>query len=113
MVAVEKDRRFLPMLQILSEASGGRLSVVHSDILAVDLRSMQVLQAHAHRGRHVHIIGNLPFNIATPLLMRWLATIGNATPDAPLPYPASLTLCFQKEVADVRYLICYHACMCV
>lgn len=153
MVAVEKDRRFLPMLSLLAEASEGRLTIVHNDILAVDLRTMKVLRGHeplsanvnggasvapwavaaaaaVDGGHHthaadadtagktpasspppsppspsrpaVHIIGNLPFNIATPLLMRWLATIGNATTDAPLPYPASLTLCFQKEVGDVR-----------
>jgi 16S rRNA A1518/A1519 N6-dimethyltransferase RsmA/KsgA/DIM1 with predicted DNA glycosylase/AP lyase activity len=55
----------------------------------------------------VHIIGNLPFNIATPLLMRWLETIGNASVDSPLLYPAQLTLCFQKEVADVTSAGCW------
>lgn len=83
-IAVEKDERFRPLLEELAAASGGRLTLVMGDALSVD-------EAELARGAPAHIVSNLPYNVGTPLLIKWLTG----------PWaPASLTLMFQKEVAD-------------
>ncbi len=83
-IAVEKDPRFLPLLAELTEASGGKLQVVEADALDVDETA---LAANAP----FRVVANLPYNVGTPLLIKWLSM---ATP------PASMTLMFQKEVAE-------------
>jgi 16S rRNA (adenine1518-N6/adenine1519-N6)-dimethyltransferase len=83
-IAVEKDERFKPLLEELAAASGGALSVVFSDALTVD-------EAALANGWPAHVVSNLPYNVGTPLLIKWLT--GPWT-------PASLTLMFQKEVAQ-------------
>jgi 16S rRNA (adenine1518-N6/adenine1519-N6)-dimethyltransferase len=85
-VAVERDRRCLPALAELQAASGGRLRLVEGDALAID--------EEAEAGRGAHVVANLPYNIGTALLVRWLG--GEAWP----PWWASLTLMFQREVAE-------------
>jgi 16S rRNA (adenine1518-N6/adenine1519-N6)-dimethyltransferase len=85
-VAVERDRRCLPALAELDEAFEGRLSVVEGDAMAVD--------EEAVAGRGAHIVANLPYNVGTALLVRWLG--GEAWP----PWWSSLTLMFQQEVAE-------------
>ena len=85
-VAVERDRRCLPALAELDDASGGRLTVIEGDALAID-------EAEA-AGEGAHIIANLPYNVGTALLVRWLG--GERWP----PAWASLTLMFQQEVAE-------------
>ncbi len=85
-VAVERDRRALPILARLQAASAGRLTLVHEDALAVDAASLA--------GEGAHIAANLPYNIGTPLLVRWL------TEAVWLPWWRSATLMFQKEVAE-------------
>jgi 16S rRNA (adenine1518-N6/adenine1519-N6)-dimethyltransferase len=87
LVAVEKDARFLPLLADLAEASEGRLAVVAADALNVDEAA---IAAETAPGAPVRIVSNLPYNVGTPLLIKWLT--GAFT-------PASLTLMFQKEVA--------------
>lgn len=90
-VAIERDERCLPALAEISKASEGRLSVISGDALALDHRAL--LEQHGG-GRPVRIVANLPYNIATPLFTNWLTTE---------PWPAwwaSLTLMFQKEVAQ-------------
>ena len=87
-IAVEKDRRFVPLLAELGEAAEGRLTVIEGDALAVDEAAL--LAAHAP-GRPVRIVANLPYNVATPLLIKWLT--GQTA-------IASMTLMFQKEVAE-------------
>lgn len=85
-VAVERDRRAIPILERLGEASGGRLSVVEGDALAVHAPSLA--------GEGAHIASNLPYHVATPLLIGWLSAD---------PWPGwwkSATLMFQREVAD-------------
>jgi 16S rRNA (adenine1518-N6/adenine1519-N6)-dimethyltransferase len=84
--AVERDRRCLPALAELSEAVPGRLTVIEGDALAVD----EVAAA----GEGAHIVANLPYNVGTALLVRWLG--GEAWP----PWWKSLTLMFQQEVAQ-------------
>jgi 16S rRNA (adenine1518-N6/adenine1519-N6)-dimethyltransferase len=84
--AVERDRRCLPALAELSEAAPGRLRVIEGDALAIDERTTV--------GDGTHIVANLPYNVGTALLVRWLGA-----QDWP-PWWRSLTLMFQKEVAD-------------
>ncbi|MEA3061077.1 MAG: rRNA (adenine1518-N6/adenine1519-N6)-dimethyltransferase [Sphingomonadales bacterium] len=85
-VAVERDRRCLPALAELADAAEGRLRVIQADALAID----EVAEA----GTGAHVAANLPYNVGTALLVRWLG--GEAWP----PWWASLTLMFQREVAE-------------
>jgi 16S rRNA (adenine1518-N6/adenine1519-N6)-dimethyltransferase len=85
-IAIERDERALPALAEITEASEGRLEVISGDALEMDYRALA-------DGR-TRIIANLPYNIATPLLIGWL------TADPWPPYFESLTLMFQKEVAE-------------
>ncbi len=87
-VAVEKDPRFLPLLAQLAEAAPGRLTVVQADALQVDERA---LADAVEPGAPVRIVANLPYNVGTPLLIKWLT--------GPL-LPESMSLMFQKEVAQ-------------
>jgi 16S rRNA (adenine1518-N6/adenine1519-N6)-dimethyltransferase len=83
-VAIEKDRRFLPLLGELAAASGGRLTVLEADALEVD--ALALLQ-----GAAADVVSNLPYNVGTPLLLGWLTG----------PWrPHRMALMFQKEVAD-------------
>lgn len=84
--AVERDRRCLPALAELSEAADGRLRVIEGDALEIDER--------AEAGDGAHIVANLPYNVGTVLLVRWLES------ETWLPWWSSLSLMFQKEVAE-------------
>ena len=83
--AVERDRRCIPALAELSEAFPGKLRVIEDDAMEID--------APALFDGKPHIASNLPYNIGTALLVRWLSADW-------LPWWQSLTLMFQKEVAD-------------
>ncbi len=85
-LAVERDRRCLPALAELSEAFPGQLRVIEGDALKVD--------PFAEIGAPFHIASNLPYNIGTALAVGWLG--GDVWP----PKWKSLTLMFQREVAD-------------
>lgn len=85
-LAVEKDARCLPALAEVAAAYPGRLEVLNADALAVDVL--------AHLAPPVKVVANLPYNVGTELLIRWL------TPATWPPFWDSLTLMFQKEVAD-------------
>ena len=84
-VAVERDRRCIPALEELQGEFGDRLLIIETDALQVDERSLV--------GTGAHVVSNLPYNIGTALLLKWLAG------DWP-PWWRSLTLMFQKEVAE-------------
>jgi 16S rRNA (adenine1518-N6/adenine1519-N6)-dimethyltransferase len=83
--AVERDRRCLPALAELQEAFPGRLRLIEGDALEIN--------EQAEVGRGAHVVANLPYNVGTALLLRWLET------DWP-PWWKSLTLMFQREVAE-------------
>ncbi len=85
-LAVEKDARCLPALQEIAEAAPGRLQVINADALELDPLS--------HLTPPIRVAANLPYNIGTELLVRWL------TPPVWPPFWQSLTLMFQREVAD-------------
>jgi len=82
-VAIERDPRALAALQELAAAYPGRLELVEGDALELDPAAL----TDAPR----KIVANLPYNIATALLLRWLDNIGAYD---------SLTLMFQREVAE-------------
>jgi 16S rRNA (adenine1518-N6/adenine1519-N6)-dimethyltransferase len=84
-VAVERDRRCMPALAELETEFGGRLGLLQSDALKVDEPSVV--------GAGTHVVANLPYNVGTALLLKWLSE------DWP-PWWRSLTLMFQKEVAE-------------
>jgi 16S rRNA (adenine1518-N6/adenine1519-N6)-dimethyltransferase len=85
-VAIERDPRCIAALAELAALHPGRLTVVEGDALAID-----ATDAGSADGRPRAIVANLPYNIATPLLLGWLRRIDRF---------ASLTLMFQKEVAE-------------
>src|SRR5579859_2510512 len=67
-IAIERDKRCVAALQPLVDAAQGRLSVIEADALTLDLTTL----APAPRA----IVANLPYNVATPLLIGWLKEIG-------------------------------------
>lgn len=86
-VAIERDHRCIAALAEVAAHYPGKLEVVEGDALEADYPALV-----AEGGRGV-IIANLPYNVATPLLVGWLSG----------PWPAwyeSLTLMFQREVAE-------------
>ncbi len=83
--AIERDRRCIPALAELGEAYPDQLKVIEGDALAIDPQPLFAGKPH--------IAANLPYNVGTALLVGWLS--------APwLPWWQSLTLMFQREVAD-------------
>lgn len=97
LLLVEKDRRFQPTLELLKECVAPidiRVDIYYEDVL------------HFNMGEHVpysenrlHLIGNLPFSISTPLLIKWLHDI-SLRRGAFQNYNTYMTLTFQKEVAE-------------
>ena len=85
-LAVEKDARCLPALEEIAAAYPGRLEVLLGDALDVDVLS--------HLTPPIKVVANLPYNVGTELLIRWLS------PPVWPPVWSSLTLMFQKEVAE-------------
>ena len=84
-LAVERDRRCIPALHELQHEFSGKLVVIERDALKIDEQE--------RLGRGIHVVANLPYNVGTALLLRWLGA------DWP-PWWVSLTLMFQKEVAE-------------
>lgn len=116
LIVIERDARFLPLLEPLVEWSEGRLRIVHGDALEADEAALLYpppleerglgggvnLQAsrstpppapspQGERGAKAHIVSNLPYNVGTPLLVKWLKAG---------PWRGDMTLMFQKEVAQ-------------
>lgn len=85
-VAIERDARCLPALRDIAAAYPGRLTLLQGDALALDPATALTPP--------VRVVANLPYNVGTELLVRWL------TPPAWPPFWTSLTLMFQKEVAE-------------
>ncbi|MCI5039055.1 MAG: 16S rRNA (adenine(1518)-N(6)/adenine(1519)-N(6))-dimethyltransferase RsmA [Donghicola eburneus] len=85
-LAIEKDSRCIPALTEVAAAYDGRLQVIEGDALEVDPLE--------HLTPPIRVAANLPYNVGTELLVRWL------TPQQWPPFWTSLTLMFQKEVAE-------------
>ncbi len=86
LIAIERDPRFAGALRARGHE---RLKVVEGDALTADEPALLAL--HAPGAENVAIIANLPYNIATPLLVKWLKAA---------PWRGPMILMFQKEVAD-------------
>ena len=89
-IAVERDARALPALEEIAAAKPGRLTIIQADALAVNEAAL--LSENGVSGP-ISVAANLPFNVGTALLIKWLST------DWP-PWWSDLTLMFQKEVAQ-------------
>jgi 16S rRNA (adenine1518-N6/adenine1519-N6)-dimethyltransferase len=85
-VAIERDPRCLAALAEIARVYPSRLEVIEGDALALDPTPSLTAP--------IRIVANLPYNVGTELLVRWLSP-----PDWP-PYWTSMTLMFQKEVAE-------------
>ena len=85
-LCIEKDSRCLPALAEIAAAYPGRLEVIEGDALEID--------PLAHLTPPIRVASNLPYNVGTELLVRWL------TPRDWPPFWESLTLMFQREVAE-------------
>jgi 16S rRNA (adenine1518-N6/adenine1519-N6)-dimethyltransferase len=86
-IAIERDERCLAALAEVADHYPGRLETIAGDALKTDFAALA-------GGGPVKIVANLPYNIGTELLVRWLTT-----PEWP-PFYASMTLMFQREVAE-------------
>jgi 16S rRNA (adenine1518-N6/adenine1519-N6)-dimethyltransferase len=86
-VAIERDERALAALNDIAAHYPGRLEIVSGDALATDMRALASAGA-------VRIVANLPYNIATPLLIGWLTT------EPWPPWYDMMVLMFQREVAE-------------
>ena len=87
-VAIERDERCIAALEEIAANYPGRLEIINGDALKTDYKAL------VGSADTVKIVSNLPDNIGTELLVRWLST------DVWPPFYASLTLMFQREVAE-------------
>lgn len=87
-IAIERDERCLNALAEVSAHYPGRLEVISGDAMKTDFAAL------AAGAEDVKIVANLPYNIGTELLLRWLTVTGWP------PFYSSMTLMFQKEVAQ-------------
>ena len=85
-IAVEKDQRCIPALEEIAKAYPGRLVILNDDALTLDIAR--------HLNPPIKIAANLPYNIGTELLTRWL------DPPGWPPFWSGMTLMFQREVAE-------------
>ncbi len=85
LIAIEKDRRAIAALEPLVEASDGRLEIIEEDALKLDITRL------GPENEPRQIVANLPYNIATGLLLGWLGQADHL---------ASMTLMFQREVGQ-------------
>jgi 16S rRNA (adenine1518-N6/adenine1519-N6)-dimethyltransferase len=86
-VAIEKDARCLPALEAVAAAYPGRLEILAADAREIDYRALDMESP-------ARIVANLPYSVATPLLVSWLKI------DPWPPWFDRLVLMFQREVAD-------------
>ena len=86
-IAIEKDRRCLPALEEIAALYPGRLNVVAADAKEVDYAALALSSP-------VRIVANLPYSVATPLLISWLKS--NPWP----PWFDRMVLMFQREFAE-------------
>lgn len=89
-IAMEKDPRFLPLLEPLIDWSEGRLRIIHGDAMEADEETL-IPPGSRRQTPAVQVISNLPYNVGTPLLVKWLKAGA---------WRGDMTLMFQKEVAQ-------------
>ncbi|MEO1329033.1 MAG: 16S rRNA (adenine(1518)-N(6)/adenine(1519)-N(6))-dimethyltransferase RsmA [Pseudomonadota bacterium] len=89
-IAIERDPRCLPALEAIAARWPGRLTVVEGDALKANFADLTAEREGAE------VVANLPYNVGTELLIRWL----RGAPDAWPSWWRGLTLMFQREVAE-------------
>ncbi|XP_078048761.1 mitochondrial transcription factor B1 isoform X1 [Augochlora pura] len=105
LIVVEKDRRFQPILDMLIDsyaAVNGKMTVIYDDIMTTDLSNIfpeTVATNWEETSPKLYIVGNLPFNVSTPLIIKWLQAISERKGPWALGR-TRMTLTFQKEVAE-------------
>lgn len=100
-VVIEKDLRFLPSLKLLDEASRGRLDIHMGDVLSFNMEKLfgdSLRKDWNDIPPDIRVIGNLPFNVSTPLIIRWLAAMSDKSSIFSFGR-VPLVLTFQHEVA--------------
>ncbi|MFA7188423.1 MAG: 16S rRNA (adenine(1518)-N(6)/adenine(1519)-N(6))-dimethyltransferase RsmA [Alphaproteobacteria bacterium] len=85
-IAIEKDKTTQPILSKIADASDNRLEIIYADAMKINVEKLGV--------KKYSICSNLPYNVGTELLIQWLHLI------AKTDGPASMTLMFQREVAQ-------------
>jgi len=85
-VAIEKDKTTAPILKQIAEVSAGRLEIIFDDALKINFEELGI--------KDYAICSNLPYNVGTELLVRWLHIMASAS------HISSMTLMFQREVAE-------------
>lgn len=93
-IAIERDPRCLPILEEVSARWPDRLTVLEADALRCDPR------AHFPPEARAQVVANLPYNVGTELLVRWLRGDAPERSDPPAPWWTALTLMFQREVGE-------------
>lgn len=105
LVVVEKDQRFKPTLEMLADsfsAINGKMDIIYDDILKTNIESLLPMEKKRNwndKPPDIFLIGNLPFNVSTHLIIKWLHAI--AEQRGPWVFGRTkMTLTFQKEVAE-------------
>lgn len=104
-IVIEKDKRFKPFLGMLEESFAtvnGKMDIIYDDILKVNMEKMfpeEMKKNWNDDCPDINLIGNLPFNISTPLIIKWLHEISEKRGPWTMGR-TRMTLTFQKEVAE-------------
>lgn len=105
LVVVEKDQRFKPTLDMLADsfaAINGKMDIIYDDITKINLENLFPMEEKRNwndNSPNIYIIGNLPFNVSTHLIIKWLHAISERR-GAWAFGRTKMTLTFQKEVAE-------------
>ncbi|KOC69227.1 Dimethyladenosine transferase 1, mitochondrial [Habropoda laboriosa] len=105
LIVVEKDKRFQPTLEMLADAFAavnGKMEIIFDDIMKINLNNvfpMTEAKPWSDTTPKIKLIGNLPFNVSTPLIIKWLHAISEKR--GPWEFGRTrMTLTFQKEVGE-------------
>lgn len=105
LVVVEKDPRFKPTLDMLADSFStinGEMDIIYDDIMKTNIESLFPMEKKRNwddKSPDIFLIGNLPFSVSTPLIIKWLHAI--AEQRGPWAFGRTkMTLTFQKEVAE-------------
>lgn len=104
-VVVEKDCRFKPAMDMLADSCktvNGEMDVIYDDIMKTNIENLFPEEEKRNwdgKPPDIYVIGNLPFSVSTPLIIKWLHAIAERR--GPWAYGRTkMTLTFQKEVAE-------------
>lgn len=105
LVVVEKDQRFKPTLDMLADsfsAINGKMDIIYDDIKKTNIEILFPMEKKRNwngKPPDIFIIGNLPFNVSTHLIIKWFRAISEQS--GPWAFGRTkMTLTFQKEVAE-------------